>query len=510
MKTGSPIIKKPRGQIGILRYHGKIWHIWYRTSEEDKFTVLDDKLLSKKILNYENLNENSRLKKFEEFLNECKVIFDLNIPKLRNCRHEVSDFKTGAHLLLATTTLFQNQAVGYYLVACVLSGMRCVSLRQVCPDFRPRLHIRSLDDMVAQILSTWVESCIQRENWKRKKNRPRIARKAVLNYRKTSNYAYEVDKQLIDFDRATLKVRKRKLNSPVPYEDTLLVVIDATGAQLNDLAPLTENSGAIYVNCKRLEGGATIFTSADVSSYSPDSLDLFRNDESCKSLAWLLRCWGDPECNYSDWAEKIVRKAKSSLGKPDQRYIAVTFEPNTLREAIFHQVFLNFLEICELNKWLSPEELAAHRAGAQQAFAPLKITETDNPRMEDPEIFLQLLRSWFNDHPEAIAGQGQSIGKSTKILGAIRTIGKDDSKKDFLILHEPWLDKVYLSLARKAKYDVSFSAANDWKQKMQRLLCEADILKHSGTNYRYRYDLFENGSRDTTYVLAIPLALLKE
>ena len=42
-------------------------------------------------------------------------------------------------------------------------------------------------------------------------------------------------------------------------------------------------------------------------------------------------------------------------------------------------------------------------------------------------------------------------------------------------------------------------------QKLQRKWCEAGVLKQSGSSYRYRYDLMKNGSRDSTYVLAIPL-----
>ena len=501
------------GQIVILRYHRVPWRTWHRASADRDFEILDDALLSKKIPTYSSLHEKARAKRLEDFLNACEVVRDFKIPLLRNCNCldcdcDLDVFRQGAHLLLATTELFENRSVGYHLVACTLAGMRCTALREVAPDFRPRLLIRSQDETVARILTAWVQACIPRERWKRKKRRPRILRKSVLDFRKHNPYQFESDKRLLDFDRVKIKIKRQSIRIPIPYENTLAAVIDASGSQLNELAPLTENAAVIFINCKRLEGGATTFTGGDVSSHDPTLLDTLEEPESSNAMAWLLRDWGKIDCSdSSDWAETILRRAKLSLGKPDRRYVSVTFDADVLRTAIFHEVFLDFLALCEGCEFISSFEAAAYRTGAKAVFSPEPDTPPELRCMEDPVIFLDLLRQWRQQHPDMIAAKDQPLGKSSKLIGAVRSIGKPDPV-DYLVLQEVWLTKHYLPLARKAKCCTDFASAPDWTQKIQRKLCEAEVLKRSGSGFRYRYDLFENGSRDNTYVLAIPLSRL--
>lgn len=497
------------GQIVILRYHGVPWRIWHRASADRNFEMLDDALLSKKILSFSSLNEKAKMKKLENFLEDCEVIRDFKIPHLRNCPHcDSDDFRQGAHLLLAMTELFENRSVGYHLVACALAGIRCTALREVAPDFRPRLLIRSQDETVARIFTAWVQACIPRESWKRKKKRPRILRKSVLDFRKRNSYQYEPDKQLLDFDHTKIKIKQQLIRIPVPYENTLAAVIDASGSQLNELAPLTENAATIYINCKRVEGGATTFTSSDVSRCDFTLLDTLEKPETSNAIAWLLCGWGALDSSDSSiWAEAILRRAKLSLGKPDRRYVSVTFDADVLRNAVLHQVFLDFLDFCERPGFISSTEAAAYRAGARAVFSPEPDAPPEQRRMEDPAVFLELLRLWRQQHPDMIAAKDEPIGKSTKLIGAVRSIGKPDPI-DHLVLQEAWLTKHYLPLARKAKCCTDFASAPDWTQKIQRKLCEAEVLKRSGSSYRYRYDLFENGSRDNTYVLAIPLSQL--
>ena len=57
--------------------------------------------------------------------------------------------------------------------------------------------------------------------------------------------------------------------------------------------------------------------------------------------------------------------------------------------------------------------------------------------------------------------------------------------------------------------DVSILRLEGWERILQKSLAETGYIKAPNSGYRYRYDLLENGTRETTYVVAVPRALLE-
>lgn len=154
---------------------------------------------------------------------------------------------------------------------------------------------------------------------------------------------------------------------------------------------------------------------------------------------------------------------------------------------------------------MTQEDADAWLAGATEVFAPKPSDPQLIFKMEDPNVFLEFLKEWYRDPARKLAALDQDFSKREKHEGAIREIGG----VQYLVLPEEWLFRIYLKEARKAGCDCSFADKTDWTQKIQRMWCESGILKHTGNGYRYRYDLLKNGSRDSTYVLAIPLEKIK-
>lgn len=93
------------------------------------------------------------------------------------------------------------------------------------------------------------------------------------------------------------------------------------------------------------------------------------------------------------------------------------------------------------------------------------------------------------------------IEKRTRPLGAYREINQ---QLHFVMLEKAW-EKAYVKAARAAKVDISFQEKDKWSQKLQKLLCDAGVIKQPSSGYRYRYDLLDKGERDSTYVLAMPV-----
>ena len=105
-----------------------------------------------------------------------------------------------------------------------------------------------------------------------------------------------------------------------------------------------------------------------------------------------------------------------------------------------------------------------------------------------------------------IAGLDQRFTPADKHLGAWREI----SGVCHLVLLERDWKKAYAKAARaREELDVSILRQEGWERKLQKSLAEAGYIKAPNAGYRYRYDLLENGTRDTTYVVAVPKTLLE-
>ena len=76
-------------------------------------------------------------------------------------------------------------------------------------------------------------------------------------------------------------------------------------------------------------------------------------------------------------------------------------------------------------------------------------------------------------------------------------------------------EKVWMTWYAKAvkadnTIDAAFLQKPRWELELQKVLGTAGVIKAPAAGYRYRYDLLANGTRDSTYVVAIPARLLQE
>lgn len=153
---------------------------------------------------------------------------------------------------------------------------------------------------------------------------------------------------------------------------------------------------------------------------------------------------------------------------------------------------------------LSQQELEHYRQAVKEVYDPAPAPVRQVRRVEDPEVFLELMRALVKENP--IAPPDTPFSKSSGCLGAWCEI----SGVQYLVMLEKDFAKAYRKKARQVgDLDCSLFERAQWERELQRILVEAEVIKAASSGYRYRYDLFKNGSRDTTYVLAVPAELLE-
>ena len=206
------------------------------------------------------------------------------------------------------------------------------------------------------------------------------------------------------------------------------------------------------------------------------------------------------------WAEEIIRKTRSFLGKPDDRFIHFTPDPKRLRDAIYYQVLLSFLDFLENKDLLSSDELERYRQGAKDVFDPAPPKAETATLAEDPPVFLNIMRQLVKDPSYTIVSEDTRFVKGAKNLGAWRQI----SHEPFLVMLEETWARAYSKAVRTRKdIDTSLFQEKQWERKLQKILVGKELIKPPSSGYRYRYDLFDNSTRDSTYVVAVPVSLLE-
>ena len=141
----------------------------------------------------------------------------------------------------------------------------------------------------------------------------------------------------------------------------------------------------------------------------------------------------------------------------------------------------------------------------KSVYDPEPVEEKPPQYAEDPQVFLRVMRDLTAS--EKIAGLEEPFRKGDKLLGAWRTI----SEECFLVMPETRWKKAYSKAARAAKdVDTTFFQRDQWERELQKILAEAEAIKVPSAGYRYRYDLYGAGKRDSTYVVAVPAKLLTE
>lgn len=328
----------------------------------------------------------------------------------------------------------------------------------------------------------------------------KIHRKAILDYRVSIG---ELLRHIQDFSQVKCSIPGyKKLRFPAPYSDTVVLLVGADNSQIREAMPYINNAAVLLLNSGTGDLTPTKLSSADIAAYDPGVVSQLKDKR--KHIAALLDWWREPYADENAWARWIVQEARASFGKPDSRYIRVELDPRKLRDAIRYRVLLSFLDELEAAQILTAEELEPYHTGAREVFDPAPKEDKPPQRAEDPEVFLEIMRELVQC--AFIVPEGERYVKSSKTLGAWRTI----SKEPYLVMLEEVWAKEYAKAARKRKnLDVSFFQKERWESDMQKLLVEHEMIKPASAGYRYRYNLLEARTRDTTYVVAIPTRLLE-
>ena len=483
--------------------------IWILDKKSGRYVPLDEAYLARESPGFRNLNERAREKARDAFLGKCTMIKTLKIPAVmantrklcdrneKKRRTTTEDFRAGALALLPVCELFSNAEAGCDLLATVLAGMRCESLREAEPVFRTVVEINSTALEIEKALTTVVKAAVTRKKWRR----GLIKRLKVLDYRTgPGSHPHHIQ----DFARVKVKVKKHPtLRVPVPYIDTVALVMGADSAQLREAAPYLENAAVLLLNCGSNDWGGRRLRTSELAEYDPAVVKGL--EEERYSVAALLCAWWAAEEDEVTWARQIVAEAKASFGKPDSRYVAVQFDPKLLNRAIRHRVLCSFLDWLEAGGLLAGGNLECYRAIVKGVYAPEPVEEKPPQHAEDPQVFLGIMRNLAAS--EQIAGPDESFRKGDKLLGAWRTI----SGERFLVMPEDRWKKAYSRAARAAKdVDTAFFQRDQWERELQKILAEAEAIKAPSAGYRYRYDLYGAGKRDSTYVVAVPAKLLTE
>lgn len=501
-----PKSSEPLLQFKVHDRH-KYFHLEARSST---YVPLDESWLCQHIPGFRSFNEKARDLAFKRFLKDTNIIDCGHLPKdLRNCKlprdprgHKTMPSQetllTGAHKFLAVGGLFQNQQANFDLLADLLCGMWCKNLRVAEPEFQAVTVVDSRVPQIEVLLTALVQGVVTRKHWHRKGIK--IHRAAVLDYR-TSPWA--LPRHIQDFSCIKASVPKKgykALRMPCCYTDTVVLVIGAESWQLREASPYLQDAAVFLLDCGGCAGlnGRRISASA-LNAYDPKILEMLQQERETISL--FLACWWAHSSPKG--ARQIIQAARASFGPTDSRYIAVTLDPHKLRQAIRYQILLSFLHWLDTYELLTSEELSSFHAAVKQVYDPEPIPEQPVRHAEDPETFLEAMRTLAVQSP--IAGLDEPIHKKDHHLGAWREI----SGTRYLVIEEGAWAKAYRQQVRKDKgIDATFFQKDGWERDMQKLLAERELIKVPSAGYRYRYDLYGVGKRDSTYVVAIPAALL--
>lgn len=492
-------------QIAIIETN----KLLYFVVTDGVYVPLTEKKLGEFIPNFLDMTLEARERHFKKWLkNKATIVRHVKCgPQLPNTKTKLridgckqaytsDDFRRAVQTFLATLELFEPKSTGYRLAADILGGQHAMALRAAEPSFHGRSAISSSNSEVESLLCSMVRAVTTIQKWKGKNWN--VRRKAVLDYRTKGYLPLHVQ----DYTRLEVKCKKAKLTIPMPYTDTAVLVIGASSPQINELAPYIRDASVIFLNCGRIDPAPTRLS---VSGYDPQIAARFK--EEAPWISVLIRWWwGDALEDEEAWARQIVQDARMSFGKPDGRYVQVTLDSKLLLDAIRYRVLLGFLEKLEYADLMSSEELEVYRQNAKEIFDPEPEWDVKPHRVEEPEVFLELMRDLVRERASAIVPETQRFVKADKPIAAWRVI----SGERFMVFPEDTWAAEYKRAARKKKgLDCSFFQRDKWTLAFQKTLVKEGFLKAPSSGYRYRYDLMENGTRDSTYVVAIPAQLLE-
>lgn len=413
------------------------------------------------------------------------------------------DFTLGVRALLLIRLLFPALIVGYALIADLLIAMRCSVIRCACRgSVRFIVELRSASAELIDLLSQLLGLAATKHRWRgrlTRKYRLDIRRDGVLDYRSQQEaHPYSV----AEFTEATLKRKHlKKIRFPARYVNTIAMIVGAGRSQAREMLRLMGDSVVWLVNSGRPDGVDPDVTRADsMSEISKSVLDAITADAPLIRVT-LKRWWEASDTDETAWAEMLVKRARARLRRPEQGdYIVLSPSLVKLRHALRCEVLLSFVDEAEQSGFLTGEAAAALRVEIEDSFYPRPVAEAKARRLEDPGEFRALMSTIAADNLSLIIGEDERFVRSERRFGALRVI----TGTTYLVMPESTWAAAYRKAAKAAGLDTSFCGQSDWEQKLQRILVEAGLIKHVGSNPRYRYDLYGTGKRDTTYVVAVP------
>lgn len=481
----------------------------FLTEENGRYVPLPDDFWRRKIPNYRYFTENGRQKHQKKLLKTADIktvraetdqppawwkIHDgdgKHTPTALDCRQ-------GVEALMSLLDVFPTPEAGAMLLATLLMGLRAADLKQCEPALRPCVAFRG-PPQLEQVMKRLFKSILPRKRWKGKCFSFRRKRKVDLNDALS----------LVDISR--IKIRVNKLKSiwlPLPPKNTVLLILHGRDTIWGKLSDDLSQVGLVFVNGSLSANG---WGTVSIPTYSLTEWDdqlLEKITVHAPQVAWLLGWWWGTSSD--DWAQDVIRRAHVQLGNPGGRFRTFAYEPKALCRAVAYQALLDFVALTGDRQWLPPDKADVYRQRLRDIFDPAPLPPpTTSRRAEDASVYLEILRKFATERAELIAPLEQPYVRPQrgKIAAAWRCI----SGEEYLVMEESvWAAWYAKAVKADNAIDAAFLQKPRWELELQKVLGTAGVIKVPAAGYRYRYDLLANGTRDSTYVVAIPARLLQE
>ena len=495
----------PSSKQILVLYCGDQTIRWLLQPGEKRPVLLDDRRLRRELPDYADLTLKGRRKAVDRYLKGFPVILRARIDEsLPNVGHHIlgrppcrDDFQAGDDAFLHLLDLFEDRETGAILAANLLCGFQMTTLRRLFPTFTAVIVLPETNATLEHVLRLIQETATPKQRWRGKGCR--VRRAPVLDYRKNGD---GIAPRFQDFSRVKVNVPSGKSPAaPFPYTDTAALLIGASSGQIREATPYLERCSVMALGCRLpKELSARRLSHRQLGAYDPQIIEAWRTHGA--EIALVLRLWQEYELPIA----AIKAQVSSRFLPPDKQYIAVVPHPDKLRAAVYIAALIAFLRMLRGYSLLSLEEAAAREETLTAIFFPPPPPPAAPKRQaEDPQVFLALLADHIRQAPEDIAGPDEPYRKKGTRLGAWRTI----SGTQHLVMAEPVWKKWYQKKVRShPDLDTACLSRDSWEKDMQKALADAGVIKAPSAGFRYRYDLYNDGSRDSTYVLAIPAHLL--
>ena len=219
-------------------------------------------------------------------------------------------------------------------------------------------------------------------------------------------------------------------------------------------------------------------------------------------IAALCRLWQKEQ--PLEYLDGFVEEVYAAMPHSEGRLRPVKPDPDALREAVFNTVRMVFLRFLVDRSFITPEEATAFLESLMNPEPVPTEVSAELRNVSDPTVFLDVMRQLIADNPDRIVQLGQPYREVKQPIGAWRTI----SGEDHFVMLEETFQKEFLKAAKAmAGVDLSYFKG-DWLAELLKQLKPTEVIKTTGSNYRYRYALVDGRKREDTYVVAIPKSRL--